>query len=148
MSDLKQQLQVALKAAMKTKDSDRRNAIRLLNSAIKQVEVDARDELDDEGVLKVLQKESKKHRETIAELEAAGRGDDSAGARFELALIEEFLPSQLADRALRDIVTTAVSEAGAVSMQDMGKIMKIVMPQIQGRADGKRVSAIVRESLG
>ena len=148
MSDLKQQLQVALKAAMKAKDSDRRNAIRLLNSAIKQVEVDARDELDDEGVLKVLQKEAKKHRETIAELEAAGRGDDSAGASFELALIEELLPSQLADRELRDIVTTAVSEAGAVSMQDMGKIMKIVMPQIQGRADGKRVSAIVRESLG
>ena len=147
MSSLKQQLQIALKEAMKSKDHERRNAIRLLNSAIKQVEIDDRRELDDEAVLAVLQQEAKKHRETIAELEAAGRADAADSSRSELKIVEEFLPQQLSSADLRPIVKAAIDESGASSMRDMGQVMKIVMPQVRGLSDGKQVNAIVKELL-
>ena len=147
MQDLKQALQGALKEAMKAKDSDRRNALRLLQSAIKQVEIDSRTTLDDDGVLDVLRKEAKKRRETIAELEGAGRAQDAERERLELAVTEEFLPRQLSADELRPIVQQAISEAGASSMKEMGTVMKVVMPQVQGLADGRAVSALVREML-
>ena len=147
MSSLKQQLQSALKEAMKRKDHERRNAIRLMNSAIKQVEIDDRRELDDEAVLAVLQQEAKKHRETIAELEAAGRADAADSSRSELKIVEEFLPQQLSSAELRPIVKAAIDESGARSMRDMGQVMKIVMPQVRGLSDGKQVNAIVKELL-
>ena len=147
MQDVKQKLQGALKDAMRAKDSDRRNAIRLLQSAIKQVEVDSRTTLDDDGVLDILRKEAKKRRETIAELEGAGRAQDAAGERFELAVTEEFLPRQLTEEELRPIVRRAIDQAGASSMKEMGNVMKVVMPQVQGLADGRAVSALVREML-
>ena len=132
---------------MKSKDHERRNAIRLLNSAIKQVEIDDRRELDDEAVLAVLQQEAKKHRETIAELEAAGRADAADSSRSELKIVEEFLPQQLSSADLRPIVKAAIDESGASSMRDMGQVMKIVMPQVRGLSDGKQVNAIVKELL-
>lgn len=147
MQDLKQALQSALKDAMRAKDSQRRNAIRLLQSAIKQVEVDSRTVLDDAGVLDILRKEAKKRRETIAELEGAGRAGDAANERFELAVTEEFLPRQLTAEELRPIVQQAISESGASSMKEMGRVMKVVMPQVQGLAEGRAVSALVREML-
>ena len=147
MNDLKQELQTALKAAMKNKDGARRNVIRLLHSAIKQVEIDSRSELDDEAVMAVLQTEAKKLRETVAELEAAGRAGDAEQGRFELDVVEEFLPKQLDAEALRPIVRAAIDEVGVSSPKAMGQIMKIVMPQVRGRADGKQVNAIVREFL-
>ena len=147
MQDLKQALQTALKAAMKAKDSERRNAIRLLQSAIKQVEIDSRTTLDDDGVLDVLRKEAKKRRETIAELERAGRSDDAASERLALAVTEEFLPRQLSADELRPIVRQAINEVGADSMKEMGSVMKAVMPQVQGLADGRAVSALVKEML-
>ena len=147
MTDVKGQLNAALKEAMRAKDRPRRDAIRLLNSAIKQVEIDSRRPLDDEAALAVLQKEAKKHRETIAELEAAGRGDEAEDARFELSVAEAFLPRQLDEAALRELVMAAIESSGASSMRDMGKVMQALMPQVQGRADGKRVSAIVKACL-
>ncbi|MDE2857323.1 MAG: GatB/YqeY domain-containing protein [Chloroflexota bacterium] len=147
MSVLKAQLQSALKEAMKAKDSQRRNAIRLLNSAIKQVEIDTRTPLDDEGVQAVLQKEAKQHRETIAELEAAGRAEEIASARFDLETIESFLPSRLTEDELRQIVRRAIDETGASSLREMGAIMRAVMPQVRGRADGKQVNSLVKEIL-
>ncbi len=147
MSNLKAQLQSALKEAMKAKDSKVRNAIRLLNSAIKQVEIDTRTSLDDEGVQAVLQKEAKQHRESIAELEAAGRAEEAASARFDLEMIESFLPSRLTEDELRQIVRRAIDETGASSMRDMGEIMRAVMPQVRGRADGKQVNSLVKEIL-
>lgn len=147
MSKLKVQLQSALKEAMKAKDSRRRNAIRLLNSAIKQVEIDTRAALDDEGVQAVLQKEAKQHRETIAELEAAGRAEEMENTRFDLELIESFLPSRLTEDELRQIVRRAIDESGASSMREMGEIMRAVMPQVRGRADGKQVNSLVKELL-
>lgn len=147
MQDLKQALQAALKDAMRAKDSKRRNAIRLLQSAIKQVEIDSQTSLDDDGLMDILRKEAKKRRETISELDRAGRAQDAANERFELALTEEFLPRQLTTEELRPIVRQAISEAGASSMQELGKVMKVIMPQVQGLADGRVVSALVREML-
>ena len=147
MSKLKTQLQSALKDAMRAKDSERRNAIRLLNSAIKQVEIDTRIALDDDGVQAVLQKEAKKHRETIAELESADRDDEAASVRYELGLIESLLPSRLADDELRQMVQRAIDDTGASSTKETGQIMQVVMPLVRGRADGKQVNSLVKEML-
>ena len=148
MDSLKGQLRGALKDAMRQKDRPRRDAIRLLNAAIKQVEIDTQSELDEAGVLKVLQKEAKKHRETIAELEAAGRAADADANRLELSILEEFLPRQLDRGDLLPIVKAAIAEVEAESSKDMGQVMRAVMPRLRGRADGKQVNAIVRELLG
>ena len=147
MRNLKQELQTALKNAMRAKDSDRRNAIRLLQSAIKQAEIDGRAELDDDAIMDILRKEAKKRRETINELEGAGRSDDAATERFELAMTEEFLPRQMTSDELKQIVQSAISEVGATSMKEMGQVMRAVMPKVQGLADGKAVNAMVRELL-
>ncbi|MCY3779148.1 MAG: GatB/YqeY domain-containing protein [Chloroflexi bacterium] len=147
MSNPKQQLQEALKDAMKAKDSGRRNAIRLLQSAIKQVEIDERKSLGDEAVLDILRREAKKRRETIAELEGAGRVKDAASERFELAVTEEFLPRQMTTEELRPIIQEAIAEVDAKSAQEMGRVMSVVMPRVRGLADGKAVNAMVRELL-
>lgn len=147
MQYLKQELQSALKHAMKAKDSDRRNAIRLLQSAITQAEIDGRAELDDLAIRNILRKEAKKRRETISELEGAGRADDAAAERVELAVTEEFLPRQLSDEELKPIILDAIAEVDASSMKEMGQVMSVVMPKVQGLADGKAVNAIVREYL-
>lgn len=147
MQELKQALRAALKDAMRAKDRERRNAIRLLQSAIKQVEIDSQSSLDDDGVLDILRKEAKKRRETIAELERAGRSQDAANERLELAVTEEFLPRQLSADELRPIVQQAIHELGANSMKEMGSVMQAVMPQVQGLADGRTVSALVKEML-
>ena len=147
MHDVKQALQDALKDAMRAKDSQRRNAIRLLQSAIKQVEIDSRTALDDEEVLDILRKEAKKRREAIVELEGAGRAQDAATEKFELAVTEEFLPRQLTLEELQPIVRQAIIDSGASSMKQMGQVMKLVMPQVKGLADGRAISALVKEML-
>ena len=147
MGNLKRELLDALKDAMKAKDSERRNAIRLLQSAIKQVEIDGRAKLDDDAIMDILRKEAKKRRETISELEGAGRSDDAAGERFELAVTEEFLPRQLTADELKPIVQDAIAEVGATTMKEVGQVMKAVMPKVQGLADGRAVNGIVRELL-
>lgn len=148
MNSPKQALQDALKDAMKNKDNARRDVIRLVQSAVKQVEVDERKELDDEEVTNILQKEAKKRRESITELENAGRAEQAEAEQFELGVIEEFLPRQFTLEELKPIVQDAINESGATSMKEMGQIMKIVMPKVQGRADGKMVNQVVKELLG
>ncbi len=147
MPDLKAELKDALKEAMKAKDSGRRDAIRLLQSAIKQAEIDGGAALDNAAITDILSKEAKKRRETIDELERAGRAADAAGERLELAVTEEFLPRQMSPEELRPLVQAAIDESGAASMKEMGQVMRIVMPKVQGRADGAAVSALVRELL-
>ena len=147
MSNPKQQLQEALKDAMKAKNRERRNAIRLLQSAIKQVEIDERKALNDEAVLDILRREAKKRRETISELESAGRPEEAASERFELAVTEEFLPQQLTEKELRPIVEEAIAEVGATSTKELGQVMAVVMPRLRGLADGKAINALVRELL-
>jgi len=147
MQNLKLELQTALKAAMKAKDTDRRNAIRLLQSAIKQAEVDGQLELQDEAIRDILRKEAKKRRETISELESAGRSSDAAAERIELAVTEEFLPRQLTSDELAPIIQEAIAEVGATSAKEIGLVMRAVMPKVQGLADGRAVNAIVKEML-
>lgn len=147
MPDLKQQLQEALKDAMKAKNRERRNAIRLLQSAIKQVEIDERKSLNDAAILDILRREAKKRRETITELESAGRAEEAASERFELTVTEEFLPRQLTNDELRPIVQEAIGEIGATSIQELGQVMSLVMPRVRGLADGKSINALVRELL-
>ncbi len=147
MSELKLRLNAALKEAMRAKDRPRRDAIRLLQSAIIQVEIDERDSLDDGAITAILRREAKKRRETIDELEGAGRAEDAATERFELAVTEEFLPRQMSLAELTPIVEAAIAESAATSMKQMGAVMRIVMPQVQGRADGRAVNSIVRELL-
>lgn len=147
MQNLKQELQNALKIAMKAKDSERRDAIRLLQSAIKQAEIDGRSELDDDAIMDILRREAKKRRETISELEGAGRSEDADGERLELAVTEAFLPRQLSKDELTPIVQSAIAEVGATSVKEMGQVMRAVMPKVRGLADGKAINAMVRELL-
>ncbi|MCS6836163.1 MAG: GatB/YqeY domain-containing protein [Anaerolineae bacterium] len=149
MSHPKDLLNEALKEAMKNKDAQRRDALRLLTSAIKQVEIDTRRELSAEEAVEVLQKEAKKRRESIAELQGnPDREQQLAAERYELALLEEFLPKQLSEDEIRALAQQAISQSGAKSAKELGKVMSLLQPQVKGRADGKLVNQIVRELLG
>lgn len=148
MESLKDQLNHAVKEAMKAKDGQRRDVLRLLTSAIKQVEIDTQKELTPDQVLDVLQKEAKKRRESIAELTQVGRTEQTAAEQYELALIEEFLPGQLSVDEIRTLVQQAIATSGATGGSDMGKVMSVLQPQTKGRADGRLVSQMVKELLG
>lgn len=141
------QLKQDVIAAMKAKDKPLLGVLRQLQAAIKQVEIDTRKELDDDGVLKVFQAYAKKVRDTLASAEKADREDMAADARTELEMVKVYLPAELSDEELAKAVDEAVAEAGAQGPQDMGKVMKAVMPKVTGRADGGRVSAMVKSRL-
>ena len=145
MSSVKDALNNAVKEAMKNKNVQRRDALRLLTSAVKQVEVDTRRELNDEEIVDILQKEVKKRRETIEELTRVGR--DTSAEQYEVGLLEEFLPCQLSRDKVEVLVREAIAASGASSAKEMGKVMGLLTPQTKGRADGKLVSTIVREML-
>lgn len=147
MSNPKEKLNDALKQAMKNKDIERRDTLRLINAAIKQVEVDERRDLSDEEIMDILQKEAKKYRETISELENTGRTEEAQQRQFELNILEEFLPRQLTREEIVAMVDEAIAQTGASSPKEMGKVMGVISPQTKGRADGKLVSEIVREKL-
>lgn len=134
-------------AAMKAKEKARLAILRQLGAALKQVEVDKREELDDEGALKVIQSYAKKVKDTLASAQNAGRPEMVADAEAELAIVQEYLPAEMDDDALAALVAEAVAESGAAGPQDMGKVMKAVMPKVAGRADGSRISAMVKAKL-
>lgn len=143
----KDALNEAIKEAMKNKDSQRRDTLRLVSSALKQVEIDTRQDLTAEAALDVLQKEAKKYRESITELEKAGRADEVAQQRYELGVLEEFLPKQMTPAELEALIKAAIASTGATTGKDMGKVMGMVSPQTKGRADGKLVSEMVKTLL-
>lgn len=143
----KAELEAALKEAMKVGDAVRRNTLRMALAAVKEAEVQKRGELDDAAVIAILQKELKSRQEAIAEGEKAGRSDLVDAAKGEAAIIEGYLPAGLSPAELDAIVTAAIAEAGASTPADMGKVMKVVLPKVQGRADGGQVSALVRSKL-
>lgn len=147
MEDPRPQLQAALKDAMKTKDAQRRDVIRNLNSAIKQVEVDEQKDLEAADVVAILQKEAKRRRESIDEYNAAGRADLAEVEAYELTVIESFLPAQLDEAAITQIVQEVIAQVGAAGPKDMGKIMGPLMARVKGLADGKLVNRIVKEQL-
>lgn len=147
MDDLKQTIADALKTAMKEKDALTRDVLRTINAAIKQVEVDERKTLSSAEVLDVLVREVKKRKDTIAELEAAGREDLLVEERAQLGVIERFLPQQLSREEVEAIVRETIAEVGATNPKEMGKVMGALMPKVKGKADGKLVNEVVRELL-
>jgi uncharacterized protein YqeY len=146
--DIRIALQAALKEAMINKDALRRDLIRQLNSALKQVEVDERRELSAEDVENIIQKEAKKRRESISEYGKAGRNDLVEKEQVDLAIIEEFLPKQLSVEEITAIVQEVIAEVGATSSADISKIMPPLMKRVKGIADGRLVNQIVKEQLG
>ncbi len=146
-SEIAARLKQDVITAMKAKEKARLGVLRQLQAALKQVEIDQRIELDDEVVLKVLQAYAKKVRDTLASAEKADRPEMVADARAELELVKTYLPAELDDAALGVAVDEAIAEVGAQGPQDMGKVMKAVMPKVGGRADGGRVSAVVKSRL-
>lgn len=143
----KEAVQENLKAAMKSGDTRRREALRLLMAAFKQVEVDQRKTLSADDVIAILMSEAKKRRESVEDMQRAERFDLAEQEQYELSVIEEFLPRQMDDDSLRALAQEAVAETGASSVKEIGAVMRVLMPRVQGQADGKRVNAIVRELL-
>ncbi|PHQ56384.1 MAG: glutamyl-tRNA amidotransferase [Porticoccus sp.] len=144
---LKKQITEAMKEAMRAKAKERLGAIRLILSELKRIEVDERIELDDARVLAVLDKMVKQRRDSIAQYENADRPELAEKEQAEIEVIQAFLPAPLSDAELADMVTAAIAESGAESMRDMGKVMAILKPQIQGRADVGAVSGLVKAKL-
>jgi uncharacterized protein len=145
--DLKTQLNDAMKQAMKANDDVTRRTTRMALAAIKQVEVDKRASLDDAAVIALLQKEIKNRREAIEEAKKANRADLVADNEAEIKVLEAFLPKGLSQDELRALAQAAVAETGASTQADMGKVMKVLMPKVAGRAAGDQVSAVVKELL-
>ncbi len=145
---LKQQITDAMKAAMKGGDKARLGVVRLMLAAIKQREVDERIELDDSQVLAVLDKMVKQRRDSMQQYGDAGRDDLATVEAAEIDVIQEFLPTALSETEISAIIEAAIAETGAESMRDMGKVMGIVKPQVQGRADVGQVSGLVKQKLG
>jgi len=147
VSDLKTQITDAMKTAMREKDKARLGVIRLMTSAMKQIEVDERIELDDARVLSILDKMLKQRRESIKQYEAAERQELADQEAFEITIIQGFMPAQLGDADIDAIIDDAVSSTGASSMKDMGKIMGIIKPKLAGRADMGAVSGKIKAKL-
>ena len=144
---LKQRLVEDMKTAMKAGEKRRLGVIRLINAAIKQREVDERIELDDIQVLAVLDKMLKQRRDSISQYEAAKREDLAEQERYEIGVCQEYLPTALTADEIAALIEAAVVASGAVSLKDMGKVMAILKPQVQGRADVGAVSALVKQRL-
>jgi len=144
---LQEQLNTAMKEAMRAKDSLRLNAIRLVKTAIKNKEIEARQEFDDQAVIGVLSTLVKQRRESAQVYRDSNRTDLAEKEEQELAVIQEFLPQQLSEEEIKTIIEAAVAETGAASARDMGKVMKIVSAKTVGRADGRIVSELVKARL-
>ncbi|HEX5513351.1 MAG TPA: GatB/YqeY domain-containing protein [Gammaproteobacteria bacterium] len=147
MSELKLRINESIKAAMRAGEKDRLGTLRLISAALKQREIDERIELSDAEVLATLSKMIKQRRESIGHFEQAGRTELAAQEYAEIAIISEFLPEPLAEAELDRLINQAITETGATGIRDMGKVMNLLRPQLQGRADPAAVSARVKERL-
>jgi uncharacterized protein YqeY len=146
--NLKQQIQEDVKTAMRARDQKRLTALRLITSAIKQIEVDQRIEVDDQIVLGVLDKMVKQRRDSLDQYQKAGRDDLAAQEQFELELLAPYLPEALSDDEVAALIKAAIAETGASSIRDMGAVMNKIRGEVQGRADMKSVSGAVKAQLG
>ncbi len=146
---LKEQLTEDMKQAMKAKEAgkQRLSVIRMVRAAIKNVEIDSKKELTEEGVLDIVAKEVKMRRDSMDEFKKANRQDLVEQLEQEIAILLPYLPQQLTEEEVRALVSEAVAATGATTSKEMGKVMAILMPKVKGRADGKLVNTIVREAL-
>jgi uncharacterized protein YqeY len=143
----KVQLQQDLKDAMRAKDELRKSVIRMTITALKNAEIDAGGELDEESALKVMVAEAKRRRDSIADYEKAGRDDLVEQEKAELVVLESYLPEQLGKEEIAAQAKAVIAEVGASSMKDMGKVMGALMPRLKGQADGRLVNQVVKELL-
>jgi uncharacterized protein YqeY len=143
----KTELETSLKDAMRAGDDVRKRTLRMALSAIKQVEIDKNQVLDETGIAVILQKEIKSRRESIVDAQRANRPDMVKAAEAEIAVIEGFLPKALTPEELEMLAKLVITELGATSPKDVGQVMKALLPRLQGRATGEQVSAVVRKLL-
>lgn len=145
---LKLQISEDMKNAMRAKDSVRLGAIRLLLSAIKQREVDERIELDDSNVIAVIEKMLKQRRDSIAAYESANRTDLADVEKFEVTVLQTYLPQQLTEVEIKVILEKVVTDTGAEGVKDMGKVMAAIKPLVAGKADMGKISGLIKTRLG
>jgi uncharacterized protein len=144
---LKAKLVEDMKTAMKSGERDRLGVIRLMNAAIKQREVDERIELDDAQVLAALEKMVKQRRDSVTQFEAANRQDLADIEKYEIGIIQDYLPAQLSPEEVAAAIDSAISESGAISAKDIGKVMGLVKPKVAGRTDMGKLSEVVKAKL-
>lgn len=148
MSDLVARIQEDTKVAMKAREKERVGVLRMLSAALKDAAIDKRGELDEDEALKIVMSYAKKREEAISEARKAGREEMAEKEESELAIVRGYLPEPLTDDELEALVAEAVAETGADSMKQMGQVMKLCTERAAGRADGSRISAVVRAKLG
>lgn len=142
-----ERIQGELKDAMRERDNERRDALRLILSSLQSAQKELQRPLHEQEELQVLQRERKKRAEAEEAFRNAGREEQADAEDYELEVLEEFMPEPLSEEELEEIVDDAIAENGATSLQDLGRVMADVMPQVAGRADGSAVSQLVREKL-
>lgn len=145
---LKERLLDDMKAAMRDKDSIRKNTIQMARAAVLQVEKDNKVTLDDDGIIEILAKEVKKRRDSMPDYEKSGRQDLIDGLKVEIDVLLQYLPQQLTEVELEVIVKDVIQETGASSAKDIGRVMQSVLPKVVGRADGKMINQIVKKYIG
>jgi uncharacterized protein YqeY len=144
---LKEQISNDLKEAMRAGDTRKRDAIRLLTAALKQKEVDERVTLADADVVAIIDKMIKQRRDSIAQFEKGGRQDLADTEKYELGVLQAYMPQALSEAEIADAVTASIAESGAKSPADMGKVMALLKPRLAGRADMSKVSGLVKAKL-
>ena len=145
--DTKEKLEIALKEALKAGDDVRKRTVRMVLAAVRQVEIDKQVKLDEAAVLSIIQKEIKTRKESVEEARGANRPDIVAATEAEIVVLQAYLPAAMSADELNALVGAAVLEAGAKLPSDMGKVMKLLLPRVAGRAAGDQVSAAVRQAL-
>ena len=144
---LKETFMEELKSAMREKDEMKKNVVTMVRAAVKQYEVDNRVELDDQGIVEIIAKEVKKRKDALPEYEKSGREDAIAALKAEIDYLMKYLPEQLSEEEVKEIVLATIAETGAAGMKDMGKVMSAVIAKTKGRADGKIISQLVKANL-
>jgi uncharacterized protein YqeY len=145
--DTKDQLEIALREAMKAGDDVRKRTVRMVLAAVRQVEIDRQVKLDETAVLAIVHKEIKTRKDAVEEARRANRPDIVAATEAEIVVLQAYLPQLMSTAELNALVEVAIIEAGATSLADMSKVMKLLMPRMAGRAPGDQVSALVRQLL-
>ena len=144
---LKASINNAMKLAMKAREKQRLAAIRLIQAEIKRIEVDERIDIDNSRVLAILDKMCKQRRDSLQQYEQAGRAELAAQEAYEISVIQEFMPEQLGPEELGQLIAEAIAQSGAESMKDMGKVMGLLKPKLQGRADMAEISKLIKAKL-
>lgn len=144
---LKETFLEEMKSAMREKDEMKKNVVTMVRAAVKQYEVDNRVDLDDEGIVEIIAKEVKKRKDALPEYEKSGREEAIASLKSEIDYLMKYLPEQLSEEEVKNIVVETIAETGAAGMKDMGKVMSAVIAKTKGRADGKLISQLVKSNL-